>query len=108
MSADRPTSGSAVCKRLYIYRIGATDRCALTAVKNEPRLPPVAAPDCWRFWMQISPTQEQHRRYGFEVQSAVRAVGANGYHLFTGSAELLRDRPLVPSTPTSVAECEDG
>jgi hypothetical protein len=108
MSADRPTSGRALWKRLYIYRVGATDRCALTAVRNEPRLPPVAAPDSWRFWMQISPPQEQHRRYGFDVQSAVQAVVASGYHLFTGSAELLRDRPLVPSTPTSVAEREDG
>jgi hypothetical protein len=108
MNADQPASGRAMYKRLYIYRVGATDRCALTAVKNEPRLPPVAAPDCWRFWMQISPPQEQHRRYGFDVQSAVQAVVASGYHLFTGSADLLRDRPLVPSTPTSVAEREDG
>jgi hypothetical protein len=91
-------------KRLYIYRVDATDRCALTAVKSEPRLPPVAAPDAWRFWMQISPPQEQRRGYGFDVQ----AVVASGYHLFTGSAELLHDRPLVQSTPTSVAEPEDG
>src|SRR5262245_9713948 len=108
MSADRPTSGSAMCKRLYIYRVGATDRCALTAVKNEPRLPPATAPDCWRLWMQISPPQEQHKRYGFDVQSAAQAITASGFYLFTGSAVLLRDRPLVQSTPTSVAEPEDG
>jgi hypothetical protein len=108
MSADQPSSGRAVYRRLYIYRVGATDRCALTAVKNEPRLPSVDAPDCWRFWMQISLPQEQHRRYGLDMQSAVQAVVASGYHLFTGSAELLHDRPLVPSTPTSVAEREDG
>jgi hypothetical protein len=95
-------------KRLYIYRVGDTDQCAVTAVKNEPRLPPVAAPACWRFWMQISPTQQQHRRFGFDVQSAVQAVVANGYHLFTGSAVLLRDHPLVQAIPTSVAEHEDG
>jgi hypothetical protein len=97
-----------MCKRLYIYRVGATDRCALTAVKNEPRLPPATAPHCWRLWMQISPTQEQHRRYGFDVEPAVKAIIASGYYLFTGSALLLRDRSLVPSIPTSAAEPEDG
>jgi hypothetical protein len=52
--------------------------------------------------------QDQHRRYGFDVQFAVQAINASGYYLFTGSAVLLRDRPLVQSTPTSVAEPEDG
>jgi hypothetical protein len=42
------------------------------------------------------------------VQFAVQAINASGYYLFTGSAVLLRDRPLVQSTPTSVAEPEDG
>jgi hypothetical protein len=37
-----------------------------------------------------------------------QAINASGYYLFTGSAVLLRDRPLVQSTPTSVAEPEDG
>jgi hypothetical protein len=58
--------------------------------------------------MQISPPQEQHRRYGFDVQTTVQAIIASGYYLFTGSALLLRDRSLVRSIPTSVAEPEDG
>jgi hypothetical protein len=95
-------------RRLYIYRVGATDRCALTALKNEPRLPPVAAPDCWRLWMQISPPLEQHRRYGFDIRAAVQAIIANGYYLFTGSRVLLRQRPLAPSMPTAPAEHNDG
>ncbi len=93
-------------KRLYIYRIDATDLCALTAVKNEPRLPPVAGPGCWRLWMQISPPQEQ-RRYGFDVRAALQEIIGNGYHLFTGSEELLRERPLAPSTPATPAEHND-
>jgi len=28
-----------VGKRIYIYRSGATDNCALTGTKNDPRLP---------------------------------------------------------------------
>jgi hypothetical protein len=95
-------------KRLYIYRVGATDRCALTAVKDEPRLPPVAAPDCWRLWMQISPPQKQHRRYGFDIRTAVQAIIGDGYYLFTGSKILLRERPLARSIPAAPAEPNDG
>ena len=95
-------------KRLYIYRIGATNRCALAAVKNEPRLPPVAAPDNWCFWMQISPPQAQHRRYGFDIRAAVQGIITDGYYLFTGSGVLLRQRPLARSTPAAPAEHTDG
>lgn len=76
-------------KRLYIYRSGATDNCALTGVKDDPRLPAAAPPDRWRFWMQIGPLQAQDRRYGFDIRAAVEAIAANGYYLFTGSRELL-------------------
>jgi hypothetical protein len=95
-------------KRLYIYRIGATDSCALTAVKNEPRLPPIAAPDRWCFWMQISPPKAQHRRYGFDIQAAVQGIIANGYYPFTGSRVLLRQRPLARSTSTTPAGHTDA
>src|SRR5262245_3134952 len=95
-------------KRLYIYRVGGTDRCALTAIKNEPRLPLVAVPDRWRLWMQISPPQGQHRRYGFDIQAAVRAIIANGYYLFTGSEVLLRQRPLARSEPALKEEKTDA
>jgi hypothetical protein len=40
--------------------------------------------------MQISPPQEQHRRYGFDIRAAVQAIIANGYYPFTGSRVLLR------------------
>jgi hypothetical protein len=76
-------------KRIYIYRSGATDNCALTGVKDDPRLPPAAPPDCWRFWMQIGPHQAQDRRYGFDLRAAVEAIMANGCYLFRGSRELL-------------------
>ena len=29
--------------RFYIYRVGATDACALTAIKGDPRLPATVA-----------------------------------------------------------------
>jgi hypothetical protein len=95
-------------KRLYIHRVGSTDHCALTAVKNEPRLPSLAAPDRWRLWMQIGPPQERHRRYGFDIRLAVQAIVANGHYLFTGSSVLLRERPIAPSTPAVPAEHNDG
>jgi hypothetical protein len=88
-------------KRIYIYRSGVTSDCALTGAKDDPRLPPPAAPDCWRFWMQIGPLQPEHRGYGFSLWTAVKEIATNGYHLFTGSETLLRKRPLAPSKPAA-------
>jgi hypothetical protein len=84
-------------RRIYIYRSGATSNCALTAAKDDPRLPPPAAPDRWHFWMQIGPLQPEHREFGFNVWFAVKEITTNGYHLFTGSQALLRERPLARS-----------
>jgi hypothetical protein len=95
-------------RRLYIYRVGATDRCAVTAVKNEPRLPALAASDRWCLWMQISPPQEQHRRYGFDIRAAVEGIVADGYYLFTGSATLLHQRPLARTASNAPTEVTDG
>jgi hypothetical protein len=87
-------------KRIYIYRSGVTSNCALTGAKDDPRLPPLAAPDRWLFWMQIGPLQPEHRAYGFSIWTAVKEISANGYHLFTGSETLLRKRPLARLKPS--------
>jgi hypothetical protein len=94
-------------KRIYIYRNGASDHCALTAVKDDPRLPPAAAPGCWRFWMQIGPHQAQKGRYGFDIRAAVHGLVTDGYYLFTGSRALLRRRrfpKLKPDPKTGQAD----
>ncbi len=83
-------------RRIYIYRSGATDACALTAAKCEPRLPPTCGRGTWQFWMQIGPLQAQGSRFGFDIRDAVHAITANGYYLFTGSATLLAGRPWPP------------
>ena len=84
-------------KRIYVYRSGATDNCALTGTKNDPRLPSTSAPDNWRFWMQIGPLQAQGGRLGFDVRAAVHGIRKQGYYLFRGSSTLLRERPAVTS-----------
>jgi hypothetical protein len=84
-------------KRIYIYRKGATDDCALTGAKNDARLPSLAAPERWQFWMQIGPLQAEYREYGFDIRAAVQEIAANGFHLFTGSRTLLRKRPCARS-----------
>jgi len=86
-----------VGKRIYIYRSGATDNCALTGTKNDPRLPPAPVPDSWRFWMQIGPLQAQGGRCGFDVRAAVDGISTKGYYLFTGSSALLREPPSAIS-----------
>jgi hypothetical protein len=86
-------------KRIYIYRSGDTSNCALTGAKDDPRLPPPAAPGRWHFWMQIGPLQPEHRGYGFDLWAAVKEISANGYHLFTGSQALLCKRPLKRPKP---------
>lgn len=88
-------------RRIYIYRSGATDACALTVAKYEPRLPPACGRDTWQFWMQIGPLQAQNSLYGFDIRDAVHAITANGYYLFTGSAALLAGRPWTPPRPSS-------
>lgn len=82
--------------RLYIYRSGLTSACAITGAKDDPRLPP-AAPDSWQFWMLIGLLQAEDSRYGFNTQTAMDEIAANGYLLFTGSAKLLGGRRLAPS-----------
>lgn len=91
-------------QRIYIYRSGATNQCALTAVRSKPRLPPIPGPSAWQFWMQIGPLQAQGGRYGFEIHSAIQAIRTDGYHLFVGSASLLGGR--VHATP-SVSSAEE-
>jgi hypothetical protein len=86
-------------KRIYIYRSGDTNNCALTGAKDDPRLPPLAAPCRWHFWMQVGPLQPEHRGYGFDLCAAVKEIAANGYHLFTGSQALLRKRPPARPKP---------
>jgi hypothetical protein len=88
-------------KRIYIYRSGATNTCALTAVKSDSRLPPRAGPESWCFWMQIGPLQAQNGRYGFDIRAAVQAITTSGYYLFTGSGALLRKRAPGRSKPVS-------
>ena len=88
-------------QRFYVYRSGVTNACALTGAKDDPRLPPVVAPDSWRFWMQIGRLQAENDRYGFNIQAAVDEIAAKGYSLFTGTPKLLgRDVP-APSMPPS-------
>ena len=88
-------------ERFFIYRSGVTDACALTGAKDDPRLPPAAAPDSWRFWMQIGRLQAEDSRYGFSMQAAVDDIAAKGYSLFTGSQKLLGARLVASSAPSS-------
>ena len=73
--------------RFYIYRSGKTKDCALTRVKDDPRLPP----NGWQFWMQATGHQSEDGRYGFNWEEAVREIAAKGYYLFTGSMRLSTD-----------------
>jgi hypothetical protein len=80
---------------LYIYRRGATNACALTGEKNDPRLPAPLPPDQWQFWMQISCHQAEEGLLGFAMETALTQVAARGYYLFTGSAWLLAPRVVT-------------
>jgi hypothetical protein len=95
-------------KRIYIYRKGATDDCALTGAKDDLRLPSLPAPERWQFWMQIGPLQAEYREYGFDIRAAVHEIAAHGYHLFTGSQTLLRKRPLAGLEPAPEKEQTDA
>ena len=79
-------------KRIYIYRSGTSDKCALTAIKDGTRLPPAPVPGSWRFWMQIGPAQAKGGRCGFDVPAAVHGIRTKGYYLFKGSRALLQER----------------
>jgi hypothetical protein len=84
-------------RRIYIYRRGTTDNCAVTADRGYAHLPPTLAADHWRFWMQIGPLQAQGGRCGFDIRAAVHAITTQGYHLFTGSTALLGQRTCASS-----------
>lgn len=95
-------------ERFYVYRSGATDACALTGAKDDPRLPPATAPDSWRFWMQIGRLQAEDSLYGFNIQAAVDEIAAKGFSLFTGSGKLLGGRLAAPSAPSSQGGTTDA
>ena len=91
-------------RRAYIYRNGATDACALTAIKDASNLPLTSARECWRFWMQIGPLQAQGGRCGFDIRAALPAVAAGGYYLFTGAQALLGEPPMPPLSEEGPAD----
>jgi hypothetical protein len=76
-------------QRLYIYRCGETNICALTGQKGEPRLPAPLASDHWQFWMQTSSHQTDNGVYSFALECAAPQIAARGYYLFRGSKRLL-------------------
>jgi hypothetical protein len=94
-----------MARRIYIYRSGATNTCALTAAKDDPRLP---VADRWCFWMQIGPHQAQNGQYGFDIRAAVQAIITDRYYLFTGSRALLRRRLLARPKAASQARQDDA
>src|SRR4030095_5207024 len=71
-------------RRLYIYRRGDTDQCAIVRIKDHASLP-LGVADEWRFWMQIGPLQAQGGRCGFNIQAAIDDIVGKGYCLFRGS-----------------------
>ena len=79
-------------QRLYIYRLGATNACALTGEKGDSRLPAPLAPDRWQFWMQTSRDQTENGLYGYAEEPAVTQIAAQGFCFFTGSSKLRRPR----------------
>jgi hypothetical protein len=91
-------------ERLYIYRRGATNACALTDEKSDSRLPAPVAPDRWQFWMQTSRHPTEDGLHGFAMETAETQIAARGYYLFTGSARLLATRvvPRAATPPVSI------
>jgi hypothetical protein len=65
-------------QRLYIYRCGTTNACALTREKGDPRLPAPLAPDRWQFWMQTGCHQTDNALYGFALETAQAQIAARG------------------------------
>ena len=84
-------------ERLYIYRRGATNACALTGEKGDYRLPAPLAPDRWQFWMQTSRHPTENGLHGFAMETAATQIDARGYYLFTGSDRLLAIRVVARS-----------
>jgi hypothetical protein len=82
-------------ERLYVYRRGETNACALTAEKGDPRLPAPLAPDRWQFWLQTSRYPIEDGLHGFAMETAVTQIDARGYYLFTGSPRLLATRVVA-------------
>ena len=74
--------------RLYIYRCGATNVCALTGEKGNSRLPAPLAPDRWQFWMQTSCNPTEDGLHGFAMEAAVTQIAARGYYLFCADRAL--------------------
>ena len=95
-------------ERLYIYRRGATNACALTGEKGDPRLPAPLAPDRWQFWMQTSCHQTEEGLHGFAMETAVTQIAARGYYLFTGSARLLATRVVARAATPQVSIMSDA
>ena len=76
-------------ERFYIHRCGMTDLCAISAVKNESRLPAASCPDTWKFWLQVTRNQTEDGRFGFVFSIAVAKIALDGFFVFTGSPKLL-------------------
>ena len=72
-------------ERLYIYRRGETNACALTAEKGDPRLPAPLAPDRWQFWMQTSRYPIEDGLHGFAMETALTQVDASVLSLTLGT-----------------------
>ena len=94
--------------QLYIYRRGATNACALTGEKNDPRLPAPLPPDRWQFWMQIGCHQTEEGLHGFAMETALTQIAARGYYLFTGSARLLAPRVVARAATPQVSIIATG
>jgi hypothetical protein len=91
-------------QRLYVYRCGTTNVCAVTGEKGEPRLPAPLEPDQWQFWMQTTSYQtDDDVLHGFSLETAMAQIAARGYYLFTGSTRLLETRsftrPAISQSP---------
>jgi hypothetical protein len=94
-------------QRLYIYRCGATNACALTGEKDSYRLPTLT--HCrWKFWMQISSQAIEDGFHGFGLETALTQIAAKGYYLFAGSIKLLETRAIVPSATSQVNSTSDA
>ena len=65
-------------QRLYIYRCGTTNACALTGEKGDPRLPAPLAPDRWQFWMQTGCHQTDNALYDFALETAMNSDRRQG------------------------------
>jgi hypothetical protein len=95
-------------ERLYIYRRGATNACALTGEKGDYRLPAPLAPDRWQFWMQTSRHPIENGLHGFAMEPAVTQIDARGYYLFTGSDRLFAIRVVARSATPQASNIATG